>query len=172
MKNILFAVAVALFSSAAYAHQEATVTRTEVGEIVSIGQPIYDNIQTQTSCRQSYAPTQRQHRNLNSGTVLGGLVGGLAGSQVGGGRGRDAAIAVGAVTGAMIGNDINREAYHDRRYENRGNTCYRQENRIVGWTYTINVNGVLIDGTTYSHRRPYIGQRIYMTVTSTYRPQN
>ena len=169
MKNIVLALA--LFSSVAFAQGEVTVTRTEVGEVVSIGRPIYDNIQTPTDCGAYYAPP-RQHRNLNSGTVIGGIVGGLAGSQVGGGRGRDAAIAVGAVTGAMIGNDINRDVYHDRRYQNRGNSCYRQENRIVGWTYTVNVNGVLIDSTSYSRQEPYIGQRIYMTVTSTYRPQN
>lgn len=171
MKYLILALA--LVSSTAYAQRDVTVTRTEVGEIVSIGRPIYDNIQTPTSCGYSrYESAPRQHRNLNSGTVIGGIVGGLAGSQVGGGRGRDAAIAVGAITGAMVGNDINREVYHDRRYNNAPNTCYREENRIVGWTYTVNVNGVLIDSTTYSHQQPYIGQRIYMTVTSTYRPQN
>lgn len=155
MKHILLALA--LISSSAFA-QEVTVTRTEVGEVVSVGRPIYDNIQTPTNCTYGAVPA-RPHRNLNSGTVIGGIVGGLAGSQVGGGRGRDAAIAVGAITGAMVGNDINRDVYYDRRYGNASNTCYRQENRIVGWSYTINVNGVLIDGTTYSHQQPYIGQR-------------
>ena len=165
MKNFL--IALALFGSVASAQQTVTVTRTEIGEVVSVDRPIHDNIQSQSNCSVPHQ-LSRPHRNLNSGTVLGGIVGGLAGAQVGDGRGRDAAIAAGAITGAMIGNDINRDVYHDPR--NRSH-CVHQENRIVGWAYTLNVNGVLIESTSYSQRPPYIGQQVYVTVTSSFRPQ-
>jgi uncharacterized protein YcfJ len=46
------------------------------------------------------------------GAVIGGIAGALLGNQVGGGHGREAATAVGAVVGAMTGDNLaNRDRY-------------------------------------------------------------
>lgn len=57
-----------------------------------------------------------------SGAVIGGLAGGLLGHTVGGGNGRNAATAVGAVTGALIG---------DRGWGNQGGVQTVQKCRTV-----------------------------------------
>ena len=157
-----------LFASAAFAQQSATITRYEYGRVLGPAQPIYDQTPVRQNCEPiRYQAPPREHRNLNSGTVIGGIVGGLAGSQVGGGSGRDAAIAIGAATGAVIGNDINRRNYSQPQYS-QGSSCQNYyESRIVGWTYTVEVNGTLIEATTYRQPpRPY--EQVRVRVTSTY----
>lgn len=51
------------------------------------------------------------------GLVGGAVVGGLLGNQVGGGHGRDAATVVGAVGGAMAGNEIEKRRNTNTEYE-------------------------------------------------------
>jgi surface antigen len=51
-----------------------------------------------TACGQLGGPKQ------TGGTLLGAGLGGLAGSQIGGGKGRLAAVAVGTLLGAFVGN--------------------------------------------------------------------
>lgn len=166
-------LSILLATSAVSAQQSVTVTRYEYGEVVNIGPPIYDRVPNAQNCT-SYGPAQppRQHRNLNSGTVIGGIVGGITGSQIGGGSGRDAAIAIGAATGAVIGNDINRRQHEqDQQHYPPSYSCDQYESRVVGWHYTINVNGVLIETVTYGHYAPSRFQRVRVRVTSTFTVQ-
>lgn len=53
--------------------------------------------------------------------MVGGLVGGILGNQVGGGNGKTAATVIGAVGGAMVGNNIeqNRNTQAADHYEIR-----------------------------------------------------
>lgn len=51
------------------------------------------------------------------GAVAGGVVGGVVGNQVGGGRGRDAMTVIGAVGGAVAGNQIEKKAKATKVYE-------------------------------------------------------
>jgi uncharacterized protein YcfJ len=53
-------------------------------------------------CHTEYVQEQRQSRGVG-GSLLGCLAVGLLGNQVGGGSGRTAATAVGAITGAIVG---------------------------------------------------------------------
>jgi outer membrane lipoprotein SlyB len=47
-------------------------------------------------------------RGTGAGAVIGGVVGGVIGNQFGGGTGRVATTALGAVGGAVVGNNIER----------------------------------------------------------------
>jgi len=45
------------------------------------------------------------------GAIIGGILGGVLGHQIGGGRGNDVATALGAVGGAAVGSNVNRDRY-------------------------------------------------------------
>ncbi|MGE0356138.1 MAG: glycine zipper 2TM domain-containing protein [Burkholderiales bacterium] len=51
-------------------------------------------------------PIQKKGDSSGAGAVLGGIVGGVLGHQVGGGRGKDVATVAGALGGALVGNEI------------------------------------------------------------------
>jgi outer membrane lipoprotein SlyB len=55
--------------------------------------------------------------SMGVGTVTGGVVGGLLGNQVGGGRGKKAATIVGAIGGAMIGHEMERNVQGRDAYQ-------------------------------------------------------
>ena len=59
----------------------------------------------------------QQGQSTGAGAVIGAIVGGVAGNQVGGGSGQDIATAAGAIGGALLGNNIERNrnavAYHE-----------------------------------------------------------
>jgi uncharacterized protein YcfJ len=51
-------------------------------------------------------PIEKQGESSGAGAVLGGVVGGVLGHQVGSGRGRDVATVAGALGGAYVGNQV------------------------------------------------------------------
>lgn len=53
-------------------------------------------------------PIEKKGESSGAGAVLGGIVGGVLGHQVGGGRGKDVATVAGALGGAFLGNEIER----------------------------------------------------------------
>ena len=105
--------------------------------------------------------SQRGDTNVG-GAVVGALLGGVLGHQIGGGRGNDAATAVGAIGGAMIGSNAGRDRsgtytqdvqrctntssrynpeYWDVTYEFRGQDHRVQMANPPGSTVTVNSNG-------------------------------
>jgi outer membrane lipoprotein SlyB len=54
----------------------------------------------------SITPIERKGEGSGAGAVIGGLVGGVLGHQVGSGRGRDVATVAGALGGALVGNEV------------------------------------------------------------------
>lgn len=71
---------------------------------------------THTECSQVPVVTKNEWgTNGVIGTVLGGAAGGAIGHQFGGGHGKDAATAVGAVGGAMVGHNIANKNYPDQK---------------------------------------------------------
>jgi uncharacterized protein YcfJ len=88
MKAFLFLV-LAMVSFNVFA-ADAKVVATE---------PVYT---TSTQHREVCTPVTETRRSIG-GTLLGGAIGAALGNQVGGGSGQDIATAVGAVTGAAIG---------------------------------------------------------------------
>ncbi len=55
----------------------------------------------------------QERRNSGGGAVLGAILGGVVGHQMGSGRGRDVATGVGAIGGAVAGNQIERRNGND-----------------------------------------------------------
>jgi outer membrane lipoprotein SlyB len=51
-------------------------------------------------------PIEKKGESSGAGAVLGGIVGGVLGHQVGGGRGKDVATVAGALGGAFVGNEV------------------------------------------------------------------
>jgi outer membrane lipoprotein SlyB len=51
-------------------------------------------------------PIEKKGDSSGAGAVIGGIVGGVLGHQVGGGRGKDVATVAGALGGALVGNEI------------------------------------------------------------------
>lgn len=78
-------------------------------------QPQYETVAVPRSeCTRQWVNTvQRTDSRDYGGAVIGGIAGALLGNQVGGGHGREAATAVGAVVGAMTGDNL---ANRDRAY--------------------------------------------------------
>ena len=66
----------------------------------TISYGVIDSIETVNSNNTT------NNSSIGVGTVLGGVVGGVVGNQVGSGNGRTAATAVGAVGGAIIGHEL------------------------------------------------------------------
>lgn len=73
----------------------------------------------------------RQNKSYG-GAVIGGVAGGLVGNQVGGGHGREAATALGAVVGALTGDNLdNRNNYVPSQTTTRDvQRCYNQDNYV------------------------------------------
>jgi len=67
-------------------------------------QPRYQTVY-QRQCYQEQVMTD----NSGTGTVLGAIVGGVVGNQIGGGHGKDAATAIGVITGAAAGGRIGQD---------------------------------------------------------------
>lgn len=149
-----------------------TVTKREVGVVISVGEPVTRNISVGQECQtqQQYQPQRHQEGSaVNPGTVIGALVGGAIGSQVGGGQGRDYAIAAGAVTGAMIGNrdyQQNQNGYNSN-YQQPQQVCREVfEQRVIGYSYTAQWEYVQVKGFN-PFKQPKIGERVEIIVKQT-----
>jgi uncharacterized protein YcfJ len=107
MKKALALIAVA---AAVSAHAETFVDTARVRDV----QPQYESVAVprQECASQVVNEVHRTDSRNYGGAVIGGIAGALLGNQVGGGHGREAATAVGAVVGAMTGDNLaNRDRY-------------------------------------------------------------
>jgi uncharacterized protein YcfJ len=99
-------------------------------------------------------------RRSIGGTLLGGAIGAAAGNQVGGGSGRDIATAVGAVTGAAIGQNVAGDRTVTR------NQCVREPftvQEISQYKVTVDINGTFY--TVYRSFSPQTGSLIPVTLS-------
>jgi len=101
MKKALALIALA---AAAAAHAETFVDTARVRNV----EPQFENIAVprQECTNQVVNEVQRTGTRDYGGAIIGGIAGALLGNQVGGGHGREAATAVGAVVGAMTGDNL------------------------------------------------------------------
>ncbi len=165
MKRI---VITSLFASALLGAQAQTFTDTAR---VRSAEPQYENVSVpRNECSSHWVPenggrvnTQRQtsQERQYGGAIVGGLAGGILGHQVGGGSGKDVATALGAVLGAMAGDQLqNRDArsqydngqYSNSQYDNGGyetaqrevkrcRTVYDTQTRITGYRVSYDYRG-------------------------------
>jgi uncharacterized protein YcfJ len=101
MKKALALLAVA---AAAAAHAETFVDNARVRNVA----PQYESVAVprEECSSQVVNEVHRTGTRDYGGAIVGGIAGALLGNQVGGGHGREAATAVGAVVGAMTGDNL------------------------------------------------------------------
>ena len=119
-------------------------------------EPVYTN---STQYREVCTPVTETRRSIG-GTLLGGAIGAAAGNQVGGGSGRDIATAVGAVTGAAIGQNVAGDRTVIR------NQCVREPftvQEISQYKVTVDINGTFY--TVYRSFSPQTGSLIPVTLS-------
>jgi len=86
----------------------ATPPAQQLAQVIAVTPHMEDVQKTSRHCYpvQHVRYVQRANNSNFAGTALGGVAGGLLGSQIGKGHGRDAAIAGGAVLGALAGGNV------------------------------------------------------------------
>jgi len=120
---------------------------TETAPVISVI-PLYNRAsELRQECWTEYAPVGTAPRERSyGGAVLGGLAGGILGNQVGAGRGRTAATAVGAVTGALVGDNIANSQQQQPNYSTQPIQHCRQvddgqRQEISGYSVTYRYQG-------------------------------
>ena len=100
-KSLILAAALATLAGASQA--DTFVDNARVRNV----EPQYENVTVpRQECTNQWVNETRRADRDYGGAVIGGIAGALLGNQVGGGHGREAATAVGAVVGAMAGDNI------------------------------------------------------------------
>ncbi|MDD5331000.1 MAG: glycine zipper 2TM domain-containing protein [Sulfuricella sp.] len=106
-------------------------------------------------CTSEYIPASPRAERSVGGAILGGVAGAILGNQVGGGNGRTAATAVGAVTGAMVGDRMQNDSGTGEREIQR---CHLEDSwseRPAGYAVTYRYGGR--EYTTVMQRDPGVG---------------
>ncbi|MDB5762916.1 MAG: glycine zipper protein [Herminiimonas sp.] len=129
--------------------------------VISVAPQIEQVNQPQQECRTEYVPVEQQTQGYG-GSIVGGVAGGLLGNQVGGGNGRTAATAIGAITGAIVGDRIqNNHATVTQQPVRQCHTVDHWEPRTTGYAVTYEYHG-----RTYTSVMPYQpGNRIRLHVS-------
>lgn len=129
--------------------------------VLSVAPQVQQVNQPRQECRTEYVPVEHQSRGYG-GSIIGGIAGGLLGNQVGGGNGRTAATALGAVTGALVGDrfENNRPAITEQPVR-QCRTVDQWESRTTGYAVTYEYHGH-----TYTSVMPYDpGDRVKLHVS-------
>lgn len=156
----------AFVSSSVIAQQPITHTYMVTGRVISVDSPITQTVQRGQVCErqeqlQRYNP---QQTDLNAGSIVGAVVGGVLGAQVGKGTGRDAAIGVGAASGALIGSNRSRQPeYNLQPSSPRCSSSF--EEVVVGYNFTAQYEHYQIHG--QMRQMPRVGMPVDITVRST-----
>ncbi len=110
-----------------------------VGVLAACAAPQPNTVEIRRGVIEQIVPTQissNQHQGV--GAVLGGLAGVGIGSLIGGGTGRDVAMVAGAVGGALIGNEVQKQ--HDRPVAAQQNIVRTDSGVLVAVTQPVGPN--------------------------------
>jgi uncharacterized protein YcfJ len=111
----------------------------EVGRVLSSTPVIQQVAVPRTYCNQpAYAP---QPQTSGAGGLIGAITGGAIGSQIGHGGGTAAAMAVGVIGGALLGNNIEANNARQAYAQPACGTETTYENRTVGYDVTYEYAG-------------------------------
>lgn len=131
MKKIVFIMTAAVACNLAVADSARVVEKTAIIEAVNT---------PRQECYQ--VPVAVAQPKSGAGALLGAVAGGALGSTVGRGGGRGAAIMVGAIGGALLGDQIEAAPAVVTSTTTQCRTVYEQTNRIVGYDVTYEYRGV------------------------------
>lgn len=143
MKKIVFAIATAMTALTASTAFASGNSYTDVAQVVSASAMTNRVANTQQEC----TTTQGGQRDRNNaGGVIGGITGALLGSQIGGGNGNKAAIAGGAILGAMTGDRMQNDSPSQSCRE-----VTRYRDMVTGYDVVYRYNGRDYGTTTAEH---------------------
>jgi uncharacterized protein YcfJ len=119
----------------------AGASAQEVGRVISTNPVIQQVAVPRTFCNQS-APVLVQPQTSGGGGLLGAIAGAAIGSTIGGGSGTAAAMLIGTVGGAIVGNNIEANSTpHAYATQPVCSTETSYENRTVGYNVTYEYAG-------------------------------
>ena len=99
--------------------------------------PNYETVQvSHDECRDVAVPVSPGYggREINAGTVFGGVAGGVMGSTIGRGTGRTLATVAGALLGATVGTEVVRQPPPRYVTQTQCRTVWRPETRVRDFT--------------------------------------
>lgn len=152
------------FSQVAQADHDRRATyrsNYEQARVVS-ATPIYRTVSVPDEQEVCWEEDVRPRHRSHTGAIAGGVIGGAVGRQFGGGRGKDALTAVGAILGATIGNDIQRNRDYRRGGHHHTETVcrveqrYYQEERVAGYDVSYEYDGRIYQTRTDRHPGDFI----------------
>jgi uncharacterized protein YcfJ len=165
IKTIILAVGFAVSAAASSAY---AADFDDFARVVSVAPQVEQANQPRQQCWTEQVQVQQRPQRSAGGAILGGLAGGLLGSQVGGGNGRIAAAAVGAMTGAVVGDRLDNDGNPvvAEQPVQRCRTVDHWESRNNGYAVTYEYRGH-----TYTSIMPYEpGERMKVHVSVVPRP--
>lgn len=158
MKKIMLMLALLPLSAFA-------VTTSYYARVESVT-PQVERVRIEGQCRDvSY--TERRAVPASDGvggSILGGVVGGLLGNQVGGGNGRTVATAAGAITGAIVGGNMDRNGPSTRQVTHTRQVCEQDSWSTVTTGYLVSYEYKGQRGTVVTQNDP--GRELEMRVTA------
>ncbi len=128
----------------------------------------YENVSVpRQECRSDWVTDARPAGGRDyGGAVVGGLAGALLGNQVGGGHGREAATAVGAVVGALTGDNLANRGRWEQPYQpvSREVTSCRTvsevQSRVVGYRVDYEYRGQRFTTLMHDNPGPFVPVRV------------
>lgn len=109
---------------------------------------------------------ERIDNHSYGGAIVGGGIGAVLGHQIGKGRGKDVATAVGAIAGAMIGDNVD-NVDNNPQYENKQIVSCETQNKyvkvITGYEVQYNYKGRV--GSFVSQSEQTVGTRLTVNVS-------
>jgi len=144
MKRLALFTALAGAAAFAHAQNPSFVDHARVQDV----EPQYETVQVPRNECSSQWVTESRPVAGNSGyggALIGGTTGAIVGAQVGKGHGREAAIAAGAVIGALAGDRISNANAAQVEYAQREvktcRTVHETQNRLSGYRVTYEYRG-------------------------------
>lgn len=146
-KSVIIASILFLASFSAHASYD------EIGTIKSVHPIQSEQFHTTQVCDGAIVNQVQQTSSDKTGAIIGGIAGALLGNQVGGGSGRYVMTAIGAATGALTGDRLN------RMQPGSTNAMAPQQQCRLVQVSTPRVSGYLVSyevlGRTYQSTFPY-----------------
>jgi uncharacterized protein YcfJ len=145
MKHSSLALALIGFAGMALSSNGMATGFQDRAEVIN-SVPVYESVnQPRRDCWEEQVGVKTQRQRDYGGAVLGGLVGGLLGHQVGGGSGRSWSTAIGAATGAIVGDNIDNDGHavvtSTPRYEQRCRQIDNWSRHLTGYNVTYRYHG-------------------------------
>lgn len=163
MKRLMLVSLLAGFALAAHAQASSYVDNARVVRV----EPQYERVSVpRQECRSEWVTEPRRVGRRDPGAVvIGAVTGAVVGNQFGRGQGREAATAIGAVVGALAGDNLaNRDRWDRYEQAPREVTSCRMvdevQSRLVGYQVSYELDGHRYTTMMNENPGPYVQVRV------------